>query len=159
MSGHLALEIDVPDEDADAASATLFEAGAAGLEERATTPGHTTFLAYFPARPGLRDEVAALLPEARVDEVAVPEVDWVARFRENFRGFDVGRFRIAPPWDLPAERDGNLIVMDPGRAFGTGTHETTRLCVRALEAVAARRPLGRLLDLGMCKPSTMCRRA
>jgi ribosomal protein L11 methyltransferase len=92
--------------------------------------------------------VAALLPEARVDEVPVPEVDWVARFRENFRGFDVGRFRIAPPWDLPAERDASLVVMDPGRAFGTGTHETTRLCVRALEAVAARRPLGRLLDLG-----------
>jgi ribosomal protein L11 methyltransferase len=80
---------------------------------------------------------------------AVPEVDWVARFRENFRSFRAGRFLVAPPWDLPAEPESpEVLLVDPGRAFGTGTHETTRLCLGALEELAARRPLGRALDLG-----------
>jgi ribosomal protein L11 methyltransferase len=41
-----------------------------------------------------------------------------------------------------------VIVVDPGRAFGTGTHESTRLCLDALASLAAERPLGRVLDLG-----------
>ena len=41
-----------------------------------------------------------------------------------------------------------MLVVDPGQAFGTGTHETTRLCLAAIESLAARRPLGRTLDLG-----------
>jgi ribosomal protein L11 methyltransferase len=74
-------------------------------------------------------------------------VDWVARFRESFRSFRVGRFVITPPWE-PVDTDGEAIVVDPGRAFGTGTHETTRLCLGALEDVARRRDLGRFLDVG-----------
>lgn len=78
-------------------------------------------------------------------------VDWVARFREGFRGFRAGSFEVVPSWDVPAGRhpgDPDLLVVDPGRAFGTGTHETTRLCLAALEAEAAARPLGRALDVG-----------
>jgi ribosomal protein L11 methyltransferase len=79
----------------------------------------------------------------------VPEVDWVARFRESFRSFRAGRFVVSPPWDLPADTASpDLLLVDPGRAFGTGTHETTRLCLGALEELARRRPLGRTLDLG-----------
>jgi ribosomal protein L11 methyltransferase len=74
-------------------------------------------------------------------------VDWVARFRDGFRAFDVGRFTVTPRWEASAASPGRLIV-DPGRAFGTGTHETTRLCIGALEGLAARRRLGRTLDLG-----------
>ena len=77
----------------------------------------------------------------------MPDVDWVARFREGFRAFAAGRFRIAPSWDAPPPGPDVLLV-DPGRAFGTGTHETTRLCLSALEGLAGRRRLGRTLDLG-----------
>jgi ribosomal protein L11 methyltransferase len=45
-------------------------------------------------------------------------------------------------------RPASPLIVDPGRAFGTGTHETTRLCLSALETLAARRALGRTLDLG-----------
>ena len=51
-------------------------------------------------------------------------------------------------WDAPDGPSPEILVVDPGRAFGTGTHETTRLCLGALEVLAARRPLGRTLDLG-----------
>jgi ribosomal protein L11 methyltransferase len=75
-------------------------------------------------------------------------VDWVARFREGFRTFQAGRWRVAPAWDSPPGGSPGVLIVDPGRAFGTGTHETTRLCLGALEHLAEHRPLGRTLDLG-----------
>jgi ribosomal protein L11 methyltransferase len=76
-------------------------------------------------------------------------VDWVARFRENFRAFAVGGFWIAPTWDGgPAPAGARRLVVDPGRAFGTGTHESTALCLLTLESLATRRSLGRVLDVG-----------
>jgi ribosomal protein L11 methyltransferase len=83
--------------------------------------------------------------------VRVPVVDWVARFRESFRAFRAGSFEVAPVWDVPGGRnpsDPNLLIVDPGRAFGTGTHETTRLCLEAIEAEGARGQIRRVLDVG-----------
>jgi ribosomal protein L11 methyltransferase len=81
----------------------------------------------------------------------VPDVDWVARFREGFRSFRVGRFHVVPAWEEPAATDEAGVIplrILPARAFGTGTHESTRLCLAALEALAARGPLGRAVDVG-----------
>lgn len=77
-------------------------------------------------------------------------MDWVERFREGFRAFSCGRFWIAPEWETAKPPAGLLrLTVDPGRAFGTGTHETTRLCLAALEEAApARAPGDRLLDVG-----------
>jgi ribosomal protein L11 methyltransferase len=81
-----------------------------------------------------------------VEAIDVPEVDWVARFREGFSAFRVGGFLIAPCWDVPATPErAKLLIVDPGRAFGTGTHESTRLCLIALESLP---PAERVLDLG-----------
>jgi ribosomal protein L11 methyltransferase len=52
----------------------------------------------------------------------------------------------SPPDSDQAPAD--ILIVDPGRAFGTGTHETTRLCLSALEGLSSRRRLGRTLDLG-----------
>ena len=77
------------------------------------------------------------IPRARLEPVAVPDVDWVARFRAGFKPFAAGSFWIAPAWAASGAPDGRgLLVVDPGRAFGTGTHETTRLCLRAVEALS-----------------------
>lgn len=130
----------------DLAATVLWEAGSSGFEVRPAGSGRIELLAYF-ATPALAGELAQALPGATVEPVAIPDVDWVARFREGFRAFDAGRFRIVPVWDQPTPGD-SVLVVDPGRAFGTGTHETTRLCLAAMEELSGRRDLGRTLDLG-----------
>lgn len=80
----------------------------------------------------------------------IPEVDWVARVREGFRPFAAGPFRIVPAWEAAAPAGGgeHVIVVEPGLAFGTGTHESTRLCLAALDERARAGPLGPVLDVG-----------
>jgi ribosomal protein L11 methyltransferase len=107
-------------------------------------------LAYFQEEPVSLRQALAGLADLRIEPATLPEVDWVARFREGFRPFRLGRFLIAPPWSLPLAPgpDERLLVVDPGRAFGTGTHESTRLCLSILEELAATTRLGQTLDLG-----------
>jgi ribosomal protein L11 methyltransferase len=143
-----AFSVTVSAADEDGAVAALWEAGTAGVEVRPAPGGRVQLLAYF-AGDATVPAAALLPPGATVEPVPVADVDWAARFREGFHAFRAGRFTVAPPWDLAAEPSSpNLLVVDPGRAFGTGTHETTRLCLTALEELSRRRPLGRTLDLG-----------
>jgi ribosomal protein L11 methyltransferase len=68
---------------------------------------------------------------------------WEDRWREFHHGAAVGRFWVGPPWeDAPSGADA--IVIDPGRAFGTGAHPTTRLTLELLQRLAP----GSLLDVG-----------
>ncbi len=130
----------------DEATAALWESGTCGVEVRPAAAGRVELLAYFELDPD-PPALERALPGALVAPVPVPEVDWLARFRGGFRPFRVGGFLVAPRWEAPAPRH-QLLVVDPGRAFGTGTHETTKLCLEVLEELASRRPLGRTLDLG-----------
>jgi ribosomal protein L11 methyltransferase len=93
------------------------------------------------ARAGLAD---ALLG---VSISPVPDQDWMQKWKEGFEAVAVGsRFVVAPSWKLPRETDGRVVIqVDPGMAFGTGTHETTRLCLEAIEGYWRG---GRLLDVG-----------
>lgn len=143
----------VAEAEEDVATALLWEGGTHGIEVQPRPLGRVDLLAYFTARPALKADLRsalAALPGVRIEPAHVPEVDWVERFREGFRPFTVSGFVVAPPWRIPAPSDGQrrLLVIDPGRAFGTGTHETTRLCLVCLEELAAGGPLGRTLDLG-----------
>jgi ribosomal protein L11 methyltransferase len=76
---------------------------------------------------------------ARTD---VPD-DWHERWRAFHRGVRVGSLWVGPPWE-DAPGDALPVVIDPGRAFGTGAHPTTRLCLELLQDV----PRGSLVDLG-----------
>jgi ribosomal protein L11 methyltransferase len=144
-----AFRVRVADEHEDWASAVLWEEGTAGVEVQ-SAGGLCQLLAYFPDHVAARDIQAALagMPGAEVEAVDVPPVDWVAHFRAHFRGFAAPPFFIAPVWDVPSGELSRVLVVDPGRAFGTGTHETTRLCLTALASLAAERGLGRMLDVG-----------
>ena len=62
----------------------------------------------------------------------VEETDWLAEWKKHWKPQDSGRFTVAPPWfDLPSS-DQIVIRIEPNMAFGTGTHETTRLCLNAI---------------------------
>jgi ribosomal protein L11 methyltransferase len=150
-----AFEVTVPARQEDLATALLWECGTTGIEVRKAARGRATLLAYFPAGRGLTARLRARLGGLRgprLRAVPVPRVDWVARFRRGFRPFDVGGFSVVPVWlardARPAVAPLLRIVVDPGRAFGTGTHASTRLCLRAREELARERPLGRVVDLG-----------
>ena len=84
-------------------------------------------------------------PPLGFDVVAVDDVEqgWEDRWREFHHGVRVGRIWVGPPWEEPPA-DAVAVAIDPGRAFGTGAHPTTRLCVELLQEVE---PTS-LLDVG-----------
>lgn len=82
----------------------------------------------------------------------IADEDWSSKWKEHFKPLRVGkRFLVSPTWE-PQPRDPELLIIriDPGRAFGTGHHETTRLCLEWLESCGLPRssmPVS-LLDVG-----------
>ena len=97
----------------------------------------------------LRERFAASdLMDAKIETVGVNEEDWANSWKAYYKPIKIGeRLVIVPAWEkyTPAERE--LIVrMDPGMAFGTGTHETTRLVIKLLETYT--KEGCRMLDVG-----------
>ena len=74
------------------------------------------------------------LGEARIEESLTEDKDWINNWKTFFHPFVVDDILIKPTWEqVPAESAGlTCIQIDPGTAFGTGAHETTQLCIRAL---------------------------
>ena len=65
---------------------------------------------------------------------AVADRDWLEEWRKSWQPVETGRFIVAPPWsELDHSHNRIVIRIEPGMAFGTGTHETTRLCLAAIE--------------------------
>lgn len=95
--------------------------------------------------PQARDEAALVLrarlgETVRVQAVEVEDEGWATRVQENLRAIRVGRFLIAPPWDVPAPGTTGapppgVIVIEPSTGFGTGHHQSTRLCLRLLDSL------------------------
>jgi len=139
--------------DEDALVTALWEQDTTGVEVQPGAPGAVVLVAYFHERPGLAADLRSSLPAHGATGIAptsIPDVDWVARFREGFRPFRAGGFQIVPDWEAPpaGSTPDRVLRVLPARAFGTGTHESTRLCLAALESIAARRPLERVVDVG-----------
>lgn len=108
-------------------------------------PGRATVLAWFVERG---DAEAAR--EAHGGEVAeVPDADWGEAWKKGLTAFSIGRVRVRPSWIREAPPPGAVeVILDPGMAFGTGTHPTTALCVGALSDLLAARPGASVLDVG-----------
>lgn len=122
----------------------LMEAGALGTET-SDAQSTTIVTGYFDDLPN-RELVRTKLAEAmrfynvasssvrQMDLREVPDEDWLAEWKKNWKPIETGRFIIAPPWNNSRSTgDRILITIEPGMAFGTGTHETTRLCLQAME--------------------------
>ena len=135
------LEIECDPADRDLLIAELWERGSAGIVE--LSPARVR--AFFEDGAG-RAGLLALYPGASVREEE--QRDWVQSARDLLQPMEVGRrFFLVPEWrDDPAPEGRFRIVVNPGMAFGTGVHETTRLCLEALEDYV--RPGMRVLDVG-----------
>lgn len=98
----------------------------------------------------LRDRFRELAVECEIEFVGVDEEAWSTAWRKYYRPTEIGeRLVVVPLWladDYRAKEGGIVIRMDPGMAFGTGTHETTRLCATLLEKYV--KADDRMLDVG-----------
>jgi len=127
----------VPAARAEPAAARLLELVPGGLEEREVGP-HTELAVYIDSVE--LDRIREAFPTVSATTVAE---GWEEAWRAFHRAVTLGRLWIGPPWET-APTGLEAIVVEPGRAFGTGAHPTTRLCIELL----ARQPLGSLLDVG-----------
>lgn len=138
---------------AEAALADAFEAGASGAEERDGADGSApTWLLYAPAAtaPAVGRALAAHAPAVRAAAPAlVPEEDWSERWKRGLRAIEVSpRLRVRPSF-VAAAAGRAEIAIDPGQAFGTGAHASTRLALECIDALAPDLSSGaRVLDVG-----------
>jgi ribosomal protein L11 methyltransferase len=133
------------------------EAGALGTETGTMSLMVDHVTAYFPETPRSRTSAkrtirsaahlrTAVVVSARHELREVADRDWLEEWKQNWQPVEIGRFIIAPPWSNVGEIHDRLIIrIEPGMAFGTGTHETTRLC---LDAIQKHFTGGSFLDVG-----------
>jgi ribosomal protein L11 methyltransferase len=152
-----ALDVIAESDAREAVEYALMEAGALGAETNDGSDGQLLITGYFevtPSRELVRDQLQQALhiyslPTSAVLDMKVREVvnrDWLEEWKKSWQPVDVGRFTIAPPWtEVTASPDRFVIRIEPGMAFGTGTHETTRLC---LDAIQTQYQGGSFLDVG-----------
>jgi ribosomal protein L11 methyltransferase len=124
--------------------AALFDAGAEGVQELGDA--FVTHVASDDIAQVLRDAALAVNPDAVVELTALPDVDWSEQWKRGIHVQSLGSLQVAPPWLAESLDPTTTIVIEPGMAFGTGEHATTRGVVRLLQSVL--RPGDRVADLG-----------
>ena len=139
-----AAEAIISREASEAAEYGLMEAGALGTET-SDADADVTVLGYFETCPDTATVRAALTEALRIYNFApaslidlnvceIADRDWLAEWKKDWQPVEVGRFIIAPPWSEITDADDRVVIrIEPGMAFGTGTHETTRLCLKTIE--------------------------
>jgi ribosomal protein L11 methyltransferase len=131
------VSVTVPPADAERARAIMLELFPEGFEEVELTGG-VELAAY--TDPGGEERLWSAFGGVRSTEV---DEGWEDRWRAFHRPVRIGELWVGPPWEEP-EAGATAVVIDPGRAFGTGSHATTRLCLELLLELTR----GSLLDVG-----------
>ena len=149
-----ALSVSVEDADANTdAEQALF--GEPGMPAPRCGWQRSVLKALFESETQAAAAATLLLAQAGADELhvrsmaVVPEQDWVRLTQSQFAPVDIAAgFWIVPSWHTAPEGATRVIHLDPGLAFGTGTHPTTRMCLRwiAGQSAAASAPWQRVLD-------------
>ena len=135
--------------DAEIVLAELLALAPAGVEETNVDGGVVEYAVYgaageLPALPDLRAAAGDALVDVATTEVAD---HWAERWREFHAPVTVGgRLHVRAPWHPPGPAGAHDVVIDPGQAFGTGAHATTRMCLELLLELGAEP--GPVLDLG-----------
>ena len=116
---------------------------------------HASVSVYVPAdKPSehytifIKEKLDSLKIEYSLELFALNEEDWADSWKQYYKPIEIGnKLVVVPMWEKYDAKDGQVIVkMDPGMAFGTGTHETTRLCATLLEKHVT--PSTKMLDVG-----------
>lgn len=147
------LTISAPPQARDNLMASLNEQGSLGFIEH-----EDGFTAYFPETINQSDLIGrlevlrSLLQHAGIvitySTASLPGRDWNESWKKGFTRLDVGvRFSVLPPWE-PVPPGRISLIIDPGMAFGTGHHETTRSCLVLMERYEGQLGKERFLDLG-----------
>ena len=128
------VRVAVSAESVDWVSGELWAWGCTGIAEEPMSDDTVTLVAGFPS---FADAEAAALAVSGTC-VVVDGADWLDAWREHFEPLRVGALLIAPSWkivDATTERGETRIDLDPGRAFGTGAHASTRLALALLQHI------------------------
>lgn len=143
-------------DEAEEMGALLFDLGAQGVEERDATTlvkgvaGKVTLVASFATHDEANAAMAEIEPRfsPRIEEIVGD--GWRDAWKEHFRPFAVcDGIVIRPPWEPYAPKPGeDVLELEPGRAFGTGLHETTSLVAQALKANGSDVAGRQMLDVG-----------
>jgi len=162
MKRWLVIELFVPKEFGEAVSNFLIEQGATGLEELQGDLNGEKLRTYFPQdgkekrvlhvlRRYLKSlkKISPEIPNTQIKTTSIPEQDWSENWKRFFKPVQVTpKFVVKPPWSkIRLKRRQIPIDITPGMAFGTGTHATTILCIRALEERLKKKGLS-VLDVG-----------
>ncbi|HEX7123342.1 MAG TPA: 50S ribosomal protein L11 methyltransferase [Gemmatimonadaceae bacterium] len=134
----------VPGSRRDEVIAALFAAGAGGLHEDGDA-----VVTHFPSTAeaqSVAKRLAAIVSATAITMAPVPDIDWTIAWRERLGDYALGSLTIVPPWRAAGHDPTRTIVIEPGMAFGTGDHPSTRGAGRLLEAAV--RPGVRVADLG-----------
>lgn len=151
------LTFDVPDDLVDAVVGELTTAGVAGVwEAAAAETGLTRLVCYFSYRSNPEAIESLIRPFFERTDRSLPpvhrsvveECDWTEEWRKSYRSFPIAdSFYVIPSWEnAECPFDRMALRIDPGQAFGTGTHETTQLTMEALERWIE--PSQTVLDVG-----------
>jgi ribosomal protein L11 methyltransferase len=137
------LTLDVPDDLIDAVVGEVSADGIAGVWETPSATGQTRLVFYFGRRfnPEKIDGIVRSVfqragrPAPHISRDLVEECDWTGEWKKSYRSFPIAdSFFVIPSWEESSCPDDRLpIRIDPGQAFGTGTHETTQITMEALE--------------------------
>lgn len=156
-----AVDITVEAPAAEAIEAALNEIGAIGTEinllgirERQAETTVTGYFYEYPDEEILRFQISDGLRIYGFDQTALKNIewrpvenrDWLEEWKKHWKPTMIGRFLIAPPWEAVGKTDKIAIRIEPNMAFGTGTHETTQLCLKAIGELY--RPERTFLDVG-----------
>jgi ribosomal protein L11 methyltransferase len=148
MKQWLAISLLVPKDFVEAISNFLIEQGATGIEEVDEDLRWKSLKTYFLKNgreksilPALHRYLKSLqtidpgISRTQIETTILPEQDWGENWKRFFRPVQVtSRFVVKPPWSSRRVKKGQIAIhITPGMAFGTGTHATTKLCIRALE--------------------------
>lgn len=147
-----ALAVSVEDADADTeAEHALF--GEPGMPAPAAGWERSVVKALFPTEPEATEAATLILAQDWATDVhvqaiqAVPEQDWVRLTQSQFAPVEITpEFWIVPSWHEAPPQAQRVMRLDPGLAFGTGTHPTTRMCLRWIATHS--QPWIRVLDYG-----------